>query len=253
MNHISMIIMPQINTHFLIYMYFKLAMLMAYESRYTTRPIHGLRCQATARIDVWETARPQCVWRCLRMKTCRYINHKSDIGRCELGLGQCESLQQAAGYVVNAFGPPRHGCILWGSRQNSGWVPIQEKNGEIYVARIVYGDAVVIGKWNTGSELFRANMEGIKVGPINGIESDIEFLFKDADCPLAWMPYTAGEPLPFGSVTGGHLADGSVTYVVKITIPDDVAFGYYDSNSALAYYKSHGLYVATSMDILVLI
>ena len=211
-------------------------MFMAYESKYTTKPIHGLRCHTTARIDVWETAHPQCVWRCLRMKTCRYMNHNSDIGRCELGLGQCESLQQAAGYVVNAFGPPRHGCILWGPRQNPGWIPVQERGGALYVARIVSDDAVLIGKWNTGSELFRANIEGIKMGPINGKEHDIDFLFKGADCPLSWMPYKAGEPLPIGSVAGGHLTDGSVTYVIKIIIPNDVVFGYYNSKSALAYY-----------------
>ena len=96
-------------------------------------------------------------------------------------------------------------------------------------------------------------MEGIKVGPINGIEHDIEFLFKDADCPLLWMPYTVGDPLPFGSVFGGHLADGSATYVVKEVIPNSVAFGYYSSKSALAYYASGGVHTTTSMDISVLI
>ena len=80
---------------------------------------HGLRCMTTANTAVWQTAHPQCVWRCLRMKTCRYINHNSATGQCELGLGQCESLQPAAGVLVNAS-PHLHrislllvDCMAW--------------------------------------------------------------------------------------------------------------------------------------------
>ena len=118
---------------------------------------------------------------------------------------------------------------------------------------MVSGDVVLIAKWNTGTELFRASMEGIRIGPINGKEHDIDFLFKGADCPLSWIPYTAGEPFPFRSAAGGHLADGSATYVVKIIIPNDLVFGYYNSKSALACYALRDLSTATSMDILVLI
>ena len=54
-----------------------------------------------------------------------------------------------------------------------------------YVAQMVSGDVALIVKWNTGTELFRASMEGIRIGPINDKEHDIYFLFKGADCPLS--------------------------------------------------------------------
>ena len=70
---------------------------------------------------------------------------------------------------------------------------------------------------------------------------------------VPWMPYTAGEPLPFGAVIGGRLPDGSATYVAKVIHNSDVVFSYYNSRSALAFYEYYGPQTATSMDILVLL
>ena len=61
-----------------------------------------------------------------------------------------------------------------------------------------------------------ANREGVQIGPVLETYQDIELLTVDATCPLPWMSYTACEPLPVGAVTGGRLADGSETYVVKV-------------------------------------
>ena len=132
----------------------KSSLLSACETKHAARPLHGLRCQTTAGTDVWREARTHCVWRCLQMTACRYTNHNSDTGQCELGLGQCESLQQAAGFLVNAFGPPRHGCLLWGSRQKSGWVPIQERGEGLYLARIITSNMALVGKWSNAENVF---------------------------------------------------------------------------------------------------
>ena len=66
-----------------------------------------------------------------------------------------------------------------------------------------------------------------RCGPVTG-NQNFEILTKDAACPLPWMPYTAGEPLPSGAVTGGHLADRSVLYVAKIVDNNYMFFGYYN-------------------------
>ena len=184
--------------------------------RYTNKPIIGLRCATTITTAVVQAAHPQCVWRCLRAHSCRYINHDSVTDQCDVGLGQCESLQRATGAMVQAFGPPRRGCLRWGSKQEPGWVPVVGKNGDNYVARTVSGDVSLIGTYDTYSSAFWANNAGMAVGPVKQTDQDIEFLTKDPACPLPWMSYTAGEPLPSGAVIGGRLVDGSATYVAKV-------------------------------------
>ena len=238
---------------FSIHLYLELALAIACETSNAIEPRHGLRCLTTASTSVWQTAHPQCVWRCLKTKTCHFINYDSDIGQCELGMGQCEFLQPAAGFMVNAFGPPRHDCLYWGSNQKSGWASVQERNGKIYLARIVSGDVVLIGKLNTQRNVFWGNKGGVRVGPLHVNDKNIEFLSKDPACPVPWMPYKAGEPLPVGAVTGGRLNDGSATYVAKIIHDGNANFGYYDPILSLAYYEWSGVRTATSMELFVLL
>ena len=247
---ISMITSRVIENSFLIYFHATLA--IACELRDTTEPFLGVKCVTVATRNAWQTARHQCMSLCMRMENCRYINHNSATGQCELGLGQCESLQPASGVMVNAFGPPRHGCLHWGSRQEPGWVPIVEENGYNYVARTLSVDVLLIATFDTYSYALWGNRGGVAVGPVEETDQDIEFFAKDPACPLPWMPYTAGGPLPVGAVIGGRLADGSPTYVAKV-YHDRFLFGYYSPKSAVAYYERRGAQTKTSMDILVLL
>ena len=232
-------------------MYLHSILVTACDMRYTNSPLYGLRCVSTVAADIRQAFHPQCIWRCLRIKACHYVNHNSTTGQCELGLGQCESLQSAGGFLVNAFGPPRQGCVRWGSSQEPGWVTV--RMGLRDVARIMSSGAVLIGNYYFQWEIFWANKEGVSVGPVNEADQDIELLIKDATCPLPWIPYTAGEPLPFGAVAGGHLDDGSATYVAKVIHNGYAVFGYYNPTSYLAFYETNGIHTTTSMDILMLI
>ena len=119
------------------------------------------------------------------------------------------------------------------------------------MARTVISDDVIIGCLFVNNGQLWANRGGVRIGPITG--ADVEILTKDVACHLPWMPYTAGEPLPFGAVTGGRLADGSVIYVAKINNHDHSFFGYYHPISVLAYYEHDGAQTTTSMDLLVLL
>ena len=234
----------------------RLALVNACESRTTTAPLHGLRWLTNASIAVWQAAHPQCVWRCLWMKICRYINHNSATGQCELGPGPCESLEPTAGVLVNAFGPPRHGCLHWVPSQGTGGLRIKITGREIYAARITSGDVLLLGAFYPEEQRqFWANKEGVSIGPIFETDQDIEILTVDATCPLPWMSYTASEPLPVGAVIGGRLADGSETYVVKVNHNNNqiVVFGYYTTKSALAYYEGFGVHTTTSTEMLVML
>ena len=228
------------------------SLIAACEQKHSNNTFYGLQCVTSDPTEIWQAAHPQCVWRCLRTEACRYINHNSATAQCELGFGQCESLQPAAGVIVNAFGPPRHSCLRWGSDQEAGWVPIQERNGYMYVARTTSNDVLIIGQFFTVSQELWANREGVHIGPVTG-NQNIEILTKDAACPLPWMSYTAGEPLPSGAVTGGHLADGSAVYLAKIADNNYLFFGYYNPKVGLAYYEHYGALTKTSMEILILL
>ena len=230
--------------------YFNTILIIACDLSYTNRTLHGLRCVTSATTDVRQTARPQCVWRCLRKKICHYINYNSETGQCELGLGDCESLQPAVGVMVHAYGPPRLGCIYWLPSQNVEGEPSQGQGGVRY-AGCLEGQYGSIGTFNMDGRSFWANMEGEHIGPIFEADQTIEILTKHPACPVPWMPYTAGEPLPVGAVTGGHLADGSTTYVARLIHNGEMVFGYYNSRSAVAYYQFYGPQTTTSMDILV--
>ena len=220
--------------------------IFAFELQHTNEPLFDLKCGMTMTTNMWQTAKPQCIWRCLQMESCLYINYNSVIEQCELGLSQCESLQPATGVMVQAFGPSRHDCLHWGSRGESGWVPIVAENGHFYVARTLHDEVLFIGTFKFGK--FRAIDAGVMVET----NHDIKFLTKNSSCSLPWMPYTADEPLPFGAVTGGHLADGSATFVARVH-HDRFHFEYFHPKSAAVYYLHRGVQARTSMDLLILL
>ena len=116
------------------------------------------------------------------------------------------------------------------------------------------GENVLLGKFKICYGKYYANDEGVAIGPIFETGQEIESLTKDVTCTMPWMAYTAWETLPDRAVTGGRLADGSPTYVTKITHTDQrLVFGYCNPKTKLAYNEATGPHTTTSMDILVVI
>ena len=150
--------------------------------------------------------------------------------------------------MLNAFGPPRYVCLHWVSSKESGELAIKIKGKEFYAARIRSGGIVLIGTFYTENQpRLYANREGVQIGLVLETDEDIELLTVDVTCPLPWMSYTAGELLPIGAVTGGHLDDGSETDVVKVNHHNNefVVFGYYNTHSALVYYEGYVVHTTT--------
>ena len=157
-------------------LYFQSGLATSCKDLYTNTPINGYHCETNLNtmVTLHQTQFSQCVWRCLGRKTCRYINHNFAIGRCELGLGQCESLRPNETSSIMVFGPLWHGCLRWGSSVEPGRVPIQVLNTHyLYVARIVSENNILIGRFNSKSETFWANREGIFIGPIHTTDQEI--------------------------------------------------------------------------------
>ena len=72
----------------------------------TKLPYYGYHCVSDSRtnVDLHRSAYPQCVWRCLTKKTCRFVNHNSATDECQLGLGNCKFLRIDVGFMAVAFG-----------------------------------------------------------------------------------------------------------------------------------------------------
>ena len=220
---------------------------------YTKQPTNGHRCVASSNTEVTlrQTDRPQCMLKCLQLKTCRYINHNYDTGQCDLGLDKCESLVPAIGVEVNVFGPHRDACEHWAPRQRLGHVLVEVSiPGDVmYLARIKIDKTLLVGKFING--WFWGNNEGVRVEIYEA--ENVDFLTMNPACTLAWIPYTAGDLLPVGAISGGLLPHGSITYVSKVTHNDLPVIGYYNTQTELVYYELAGAHTKKSMEILVLL
>ena len=220
---------------------------------YAGQSIYGYRCISSDNsvVRLWQTARPQCLWKCLRLETCHYINHNYDTGMCDLGFAKCESLTSMTDSTIHVFGPPRETCAHWGSSHGPGHVLVEGQDWTVlYLARMIKDGTLVVGKYDNPQRRFFANNEGVLVIETN---EGIELLTMDLTCTLLWMPYIAGDLLPVGAISGGRLLDGSITYVCKIIQGDHLVFGYYNIESELAYYELGGVHTTTSMEILLLL
>ena len=217
------------------------------DTKFIKEPLNGHFCTSTSNnaITLWQTDRPRCILSCTGSKTCRYINHNAHIGQCVLGLEQCEILVPMFGGTLTVFGPPRDTCLHWGSKNEPGRVPVNEKiHQHIRTGRVLTNGALVVGKVDP-SGIFYANDHGTEISERN----NIEFLTKDPTCTVLWMPYTTDETLPIGAVSGGRLSDGSITYVCKLSH----LICYYDEGTQQAYYANSGAHTTTTMEILVLV
>ena len=92
---------------------------------------------------------PQCVWNCLRLEACRYINHNHTTRQCDLGLSKCEFLVPVVDGVVGVYGKPRDNCVQWRPSQEPGRVPVQASGN--HVARIKITDTLLVGKFYSWS------------------------------------------------------------------------------------------------------
>ena len=121
---------------------------------------------------------------------------------------------------------------------------------------MVHGEATVIGKFldsDTYGPHIYVNHQGKRIGADYGSNNVIEVLTTTAGCPLFWVPYTGGNPLPVGAVAGGYLSSGKVTYIAQKGVGSIPTFGYYNTDTEFIYYEFQGVQYSTAMEILVLI
>ena len=225
----------------------------ACETMYTKHPLYGHRCKSSFDVVLHQADRTGCQWRCLKIPNCSFINYNPDSDQCEIGLGQCESLAPAIGVMVNVYWQPRDVCLHWGSYQEPGRVAFGASKNRP-AARIKRGEALVVGKYvaDHNPRIF-ANNQGERIVAVQGSGNVIEVLTTIASCPLFWVRYTGGNPLPRGVVVGGYLANGKATYVARVQYSTALTCGYYNPDTEMAYYEFRRTRTSSTMEILILI
>ena len=230
---------------------------VACETRYRKQPLYGHHCISSSDVVVLQADHTECQWRCLRTQDCSYINYNTDRDQCEIGLGQCESLAPANGIMVSVYWQPRDICLHWGSYQEPGRVAVGEAglSPPSYAGRAKIGEAMVLGKFlaYSGGLHIWVNNQGTMTSVNHGSGNIVEVLTTVSGCPLFWVPYTGGDPLPSGAVVGGYLTNGKATYVARKHYSTDVAGGYYNTESELVYFASGAARTSGTMEVLVLI
>ena len=225
----------------------------ACETRYTKEPLYEYRCVSGSEMVISQTDRPKCQWQCSR-QYCSYINYHHDSKQCGIRLGQCETLAPAAGVMVNVYWKSRDVCIHWGSYQEPGRVAV---GGGSYKppGRAKIGEAMIVGKYTAHPSTPRiwANYQGEQLDIVHGSGTVVEVLTTMAGCPLFWVLYTGGDPLPNGAVVGGYLTDGTATYLARKQYSTNLACGYYNTESEMIHYESSGARTSSTMEMLVLL
>ena len=228
---------------------------------YVNKPSIDYKCVSNtlSDLEIWHsTGLPQCQWRCLTIKQCHFLNYNASSGQCELGFRHCVSLWPALGVWGNAYGSTRNACLQWRSDQPTGLMPVGKSDGGgAYVARVVIGQALVIGKFMVNGGRMYANNENTAVDLLYDVTLGHELLMVDPICPLSWMQYTPYTEIPSWAVLGGHMADGSPTYVVKVHHvhhgKSNLVPGYYSPKTGLAYFDFIGPKTSTDMMILIVL
>ena len=225
------------------------------DKRYTKALLYEHRCVSGSEVIVSPVDRPQCQWQCLKHK-CNYINYNPNSHQCEIGLGQCESLVSASGVMVNVYWQQRDVCLHWGSYQEPGRVAVGQAdlNPPRYAGRTKIGEAMVLGSfWENPNIHIWVNNQGAMTHVDHTQGNVIEVLTTIAGCPLFWVPYTGGDPLPNGAVVGGYLSDGAATYIARKHYSTDIACGYYNTEMEKIYFASGAARTSSTMELLVLI
>ena len=211
---------------------------------------------SSSEVAVSKIDRPRCQWQCLK-QNCSYITYNPEGDQCEIGLGKCESLVPSAGAIVNVYWQPRDVCLHWGSYQEPGRVAVGggDYDTPMYAGRTMIDEAMVLGKFMAAPNNLHMwlNNQGERRNIAQEPGTVLEVLTTAAGCPIFWVPYTGGKPIPSGAVVGGYLTEGTATYVARKSFNDIWSCGYYNTETEMIYYEYDGVKTSNSMEVLVLI
>ena len=228
---------------------------------YTQRPRSGFLCQHPTNITITSLSRGQCLWHCMHQNTCHVISYEPESHECRLSPG-CESIYPSPVWDVTVLGPERSSCLKWMAnvdrdRANKVWSYGCQQHAiypDCVVGRLLSPPHVLPGKYFLHADSYSGGCWSILEGASYST-GELEVLHVEPNCVVAWIPYTAGDPLPEGAVVGGNLVDDgtvSTLYVIQGVVDGHNVIGYFDSTTQTGHVLHSGDNPLTEMNMLVL-
>ena len=217
------------------------------------KPRRGSRCiMEGPTTTLTEVPHHLCTHACMK-QNCSLINYNHQKRHCQLGFDDCVRMEVDAEFIVTALQFP---CLSVTVSPCIQWVPVANVDDDkdivcsssYRVGRLVLQEGILVGKFMS------RNVEVWKDGSTYSTASKAEVLLLQSGCSTTWVSYTAGDPLPTGSVIGGFVGDPCKgTPIMRGGTGDRC--GYYNTETQLGYVvtSSNAAKSTTEMDILVLI
>ena len=255
----NIIMLRLVKTVFIMsFMWYCISHSAACRIRFARQPLLGYRCvrdDTSNQTTLFNTARAQCVWRCLS-GNCVVISYYRRLNNCELSMQLCDTVVPAADMSINIYSLHRKLCSKWvpKSKFDGQKAIIFPQNPEIpwqkiAVARKEVDSAMFPGK----HQLFSGFDIIIAVDDNRIVKDDIgEVLLVNSGCLFAWIPYSSLDKLPVGALVGGYDASKEPLHIARAVFEGFYSIGYYKSSKSLAYFMIYGeARTSNIMDILV--
>ena len=203
---------------------------------------------------------------CVTNGNCSITNYNRAEKLCLISDNPCLVLQKDTHYEVNYISiRNRDSCIQWISNSNFAQAAyitsldcdINGSERPCYVGCRVSTGHILPGKYHRHDSRGREGVWTVLDGQAY-TTGTMEILDVQTDCQVAWMSFTARDPVPFSAVAGGYMtSDNSMLYVIRGNVHDNgnmfTVFGYYDPANERGYLAYFGVRTLTIMDILILI
>ena len=226
---------------------------------FTTQPLFGYQCvlnNPASQTTLLNTARAQCVWRCLSSDDCVVMSHNHRLNSCDLSTRICDTVTADTESSLNVYGMDRTRCFSWVPKSEYDTekaVAFAQRPGgiQIAVARKELNAVFYPGKLQlSNSFLIKIAMdENTLVSYDRG-----EILLMDSDCLWMWIPYVSPDILPIGTVAAGHDVNKEPLCVARVKFQGLYSIGYYKSSKLLGYFVARNAVDTTrKMELLVVL
>ena len=235
-------------------------LIVTLQSHFTRHPLFGNRCmldEPSNQTTVLNTARAQCVWRCLSSEVFKVVSYNHRLNSCDLSMQLCDTVAFAANFSIIVCGIHRPLC--------SRWVPkseFDEKRAVVFPQRLGGIYTIAVARKRKGTGLYPGKHQ--RFGTFSIIIADDEstfvkddrgeILLMDSTCIWTWIPFCSPNELMVGAFLAGYDMGKVPLYVARAMFTDTYSIGYYKSNKMLGYFTFEGgVRTSTTMDILVVL
>ena len=213
-------------------------------SRYITRPVDGYSCHLSVFKDINNAQFQQCIHACMGSTMCRTLSYNHAGKHCLLAEQACVSAEMSDGFSMMIFrSTPYLQCLNWmtfscnydnkhGYPERAVQTPMQ-RNRMAAVARGFIDDQLLI-VWSTTYRYIAYVLDSQQ--NIRTISGSYDILVVDNACSTAWVPYSAGEPIPVGAVVAGKDELSRAHYIVSPKNAEYLYFTTYIHGESEAHY-----------------